>query len=44
MIMSFQGLTDVQRLKVMWIKLRLGLVEIAEIVRLRYLSGDPTRS
>jgi glycosyltransferase involved in cell wall biosynthesis len=43
-IMGFPGLTDGQRMKVLWVRFRLGLVELAEIVRLRYLSRDPSRS
>lgn len=42
--MLFPGLTDVQRLQVMWVCFRLGMVAFAEVARLRYLSGKPNRS
>jgi glycosyltransferase involved in cell wall biosynthesis len=43
-IMSYPGLTDRQRMQVIWLCLRLGMVSFAETVRLRYLSGSPRRS
>lgn len=42
--MSYPGLTDWQRLQVLGIAFRLGMVSFAEIVRLRYFSGEPNRS
>jgi glycosyltransferase involved in cell wall biosynthesis len=42
--MSYPGLTDRQRLQVLWVCLRLGVVSFAETARLRYLSGTPQRS
>jgi glycosyltransferase involved in cell wall biosynthesis len=42
--MAFPGLTDRQRLQVLWVTLRLNLVWFAEMVRVRHLSGKPIRS
>lgn len=43
-ICSDPGLTDLERVQLMWIGFRLGMVEFHEATRLRYLSGRPTRS
>lgn len=43
-IMSYPGLTDRQRLQVLWVCLRLGVVSFTETARLRYFSGKPQRS
>jgi glycosyltransferase involved in cell wall biosynthesis len=37
-------LSDLERVQLMWIGFRLGIVEFHEAARLRYLSGRPTRS
>jgi glycosyltransferase involved in cell wall biosynthesis len=42
--MAYPGLSDRQRLQIMWISFRLNLVWFAEIFRLRHLSGKPNRS
>ena len=42
--MSFPGLTERQRIQVLGICFRLGMVSFAEIARLRYFSGKPNRS
>ncbi len=43
-VISYPGLTDWQRLQVIWVCFRLGIVSFAEILRLRYFSGQPKRS
>lgn len=43
-IYTTPGLTDADRLKVIGVGLRLGLVALHEIIRLRYLAGKPRRS
>jgi glycosyltransferase involved in cell wall biosynthesis len=43
-VMSYPGLSDKQRLQVMWVCLRLGMVSFTETARLRYFSGKPKRS
>ncbi|MBA3910391.1 MAG: glycosyl transferase [Rhodobacter sp.] len=42
--LAYPGLTDVQRIQVLWVAFRLGAVSFLEVVRLRYLFGDPKRS
>jgi hypothetical protein len=42
--MAFPGLTDRQRLQILWVTLRLNLVWFHEMLRLRLLSGTPNRS
>jgi glycosyltransferase involved in cell wall biosynthesis len=43
-IMSHPGLTDLQRLQVLWVCLRIGIVAFTETARLRHFSGKPQRS
>jgi glycosyltransferase involved in cell wall biosynthesis len=43
-VMAYPGLTDRQRLQVLWVCLRIGMVSFAETVRLRHFSGKPQRS
>jgi glycosyltransferase involved in cell wall biosynthesis len=42
--MSHPGLTEVQRIQILWVCFCLGAVAFTEILRLRYLSGKPNRS
>lgn len=42
--LSYPGLTDAQRLQILWVCFCLGFIAATEIVRLRYLRGKPTRS
>lgn len=42
--MTSPDLTDRERMSVLWIGMRLGLVSIGEVIRLRYLSTKPRRS
>jgi glycosyltransferase involved in cell wall biosynthesis len=42
--MSRPGLTEVQRIQILWVCFCLGAVAFTEILRLRYLSGKPNRS
>ncbi|MBL9050371.1 MAG: glycosyltransferase [Tabrizicola sp.] len=41
---SITYLTDAQRMEVLKVAFRLGVIELVEIVRLRYFTGRPTRS
>lgn len=42
--LDFPGLTDRQRMIIMWIAMRLAAVSLAEVIRLRYLARPPRRS
>jgi glycosyltransferase involved in cell wall biosynthesis len=43
-IARYDGLSEADKLEVMWIHYRLRLVSLVELFRLRYLSGTPQRS
>lgn len=38
------GLSEAEKMRILWVECRLSLVAFVEIFRLRYLSGTPTRS
>jgi glycosyltransferase involved in cell wall biosynthesis len=38
------GLSEAEKMRILWVEYRLSLVAFVEIFRLRYLSGTPTRS
>lgn len=42
--MSFPGLTDWERMKIMGLRFSLGVVEFSETMRLRFFAGKPRRS
>ena len=42
--MAYPGLSEWQRLQILWISFRLNLIWFAETLRLRHLSGKPNRS
>jgi glycosyltransferase involved in cell wall biosynthesis len=42
--MAFPGLSERQRMSILWITMRLNLVWFLETVRVRHLSGTPNRS
>jgi hypothetical protein len=42
--MAFPGLSERQRMTILWVTMRLNLVWFLEMVRVRHLSGKPNRS